>query len=148
MKKKPKILISPGEPSGIGYDILFDLVNQKFSSDIIVVTSYNLLLERAKILKKKINFVKVDINDNYIPKLKSNEIIVHDIHCNKKVEIGKPSIKHASLIIESLNVCINSCLEKHADAMVTGPVQKHILLKYVIFLTYFNKKNAKKHIFC
>ena len=130
MKKKPKILISPGEPSGIGYDILFDLVNQKFSSDIIVVTSYNLLLERAKILKKKINFVKVDINDNYIPKLKSNEIIVHDIHCNKKVEIGKPSIKHAPLIIESLNVCINSCLEKHADAMVTGPVQKHILLKY------------------
>ena len=53
MKKKPKILISPGEPSGIGYDILFDLVNQKFSSDIIVVTSYNLLLERAKILKRK-----------------------------------------------------------------------------------------------
>ena len=130
MKKKPKILISPGEPSGIGYDILFDLVNQKFSSDIIVVTSYNLLLERAKILKKKINFDKVDMNDNYIPKLKSNEIIVHDIHCNKKVKIGKPSIKHAPLIIESLNMCINSCLEKRADAMVTGPVQKHILLKY------------------
>jgi len=130
MKKKPKILISPGEPSGIGYDILFDLVNQKFSSDIIVVTSYNLLLERAKILKKKINFVKVDINENYIPKLKSNEIIVHDIQCNKKVKIGKPSIKHAPLIIESLNMCINSCLEKRADAMVTGPVQKHILLKY------------------
>ena len=130
MKKKPKILISPGEPSGIGYDILFDLVNKKFSSDIIVVTSYNLLLERAKILKKKINFVKVDINENYIPKLKSNEIIVHDIQCNKKVKIGKPSIKHAPLIIESLNMCINSCLEKRADAMVTGPVQKHILLKY------------------
>ena len=130
MKKKPKILISPGEPSGIGYDILFDLVNQKFSSNIIVVTSYNLLLERAKILKKKINFVKVDINENYIPKLKSNEIIVHDIQCNKKVKIGKPSIKHAPLIIESLNMCINSCLEKRADAMVTGPVQKHILLKY------------------
>ena len=130
MKKKPKILISPGEPSGIGYDILFDLVNQKFSSNIIVVTSYNLLLERAKILKKKINFVKVDINDKYIPKLKSNEIIVHDIQCNKKVKIGKPSIKHAPLIIESLNMCINSCLEKRADAMVTGPVQKHILLKY------------------
>lgn len=130
MKKKPKILISPGEPSGIGYDILFDLVNQKFSSNIIVVTSYNLLLERAKILKKKINFVKVDINDSYIPKLKSNEIIVHDIHCNKKVKIGKPSIKHAPLIIESLNMCINSCLDKRADAMVTGPVQKHILLKY------------------
>ena len=130
MKKKPKILISPGEPSGIGYDILFDLVNQKFSSDIIVVTSYNLLLERAKILKKKINFIKVDINENYIPKLKSNEIIVHDIQCNKKVKIGKPSIKHAPLIIESLNMCINSCLEKRADAMVTGPVQKHILLKY------------------
>jgi len=130
MKKKPKILISPGEPSGIGYDILFDLVNQKFSSDIIVVTSYNLLLERAKILKKKINFIKVDINENYIPKLKSNEIMVHDIQCNKKVKIGKPSIKHAPLIIESLNMCINSCLEKRADAMVTGPVQKHILLKY------------------
>jgi len=27
-------------------------------------------------------------------------------------------------------MCINSCLDKRADAMVTGPVQKHILLKY------------------
>ena len=64
MKKRPKILISPGEPSGIGYDILFDLVNQKFSSDIIVVTSCNLLLEReSKVIRNK-NF-KVLPNKNF-----------------------------------------------------------------------------------
>jgi 4-hydroxy-L-threonine phosphate dehydrogenase PdxA len=32
MKNIPKIIITPGEPSGIGYDIVLDIPKRKFSS--------------------------------------------------------------------------------------------------------------------
>ncbi len=130
MKNYPKILISPGDPSGIGYDILFDLAEIKFPAQIVIVASFNILKERAELLRKKINLVKVDIKRNNLPKLKKNDLLVHDITSSKKVSIGSPSIKHAPMIIESLNLCIDSCITREFDAMVTGPVQKNILLEY------------------
>ena len=55
MKNLPKILITPGEPSGIGYDILLSIAEKKFPAQIIAITNLELLKERAALLKKKIN---------------------------------------------------------------------------------------------
>ena len=52
MNKIPKILICPGDPTGIGYDILLDIIKKKFLAKIIVVTNTKLLQERAILLKK------------------------------------------------------------------------------------------------
>lgn len=130
MKKYPKILISPGDPSGIGYDILFDLTKKKFPAHIIVVTSFDMLKERAELLRKKINLIKIDVKQKNLPKLNKNDLLIHDITSKKKVTIGSPSIKHAPMIIESLNLCIDLCTSEESDAIVTGPVQKNILLRY------------------
>ena len=37
MKNIPKILVTPGEPSGIGYDILLDLAEKNFEANIISI---------------------------------------------------------------------------------------------------------------
>ena len=55
MKKSPKILITPGDPSGIGFDILLGISKKKFPAKIIAITNIDLLKERAKILNKKVN---------------------------------------------------------------------------------------------
>ena len=47
MKNLPKILITPGEPSGIGYDILLSVAEKKFPAQIIAITNLELLKERA-----------------------------------------------------------------------------------------------------
>ena len=130
MKNLPKILITPGDPSGIGYDILLDMPRKKFEAHTIAITNIKLLEERAKLLKKNINFLKVDLNDNNLPVCSQNELLVHNINNNNKVDIGKPNIKHAPMILESLNISIQACLEKKASALVTGPVQKNILMAY------------------
>ena len=54
MKNLPKILITPGEPSGIGYDILLSVAEKKFPAQIIAITNLELLKERAALLKKKL----------------------------------------------------------------------------------------------
>ncbi|MDC3386204.1 4-hydroxythreonine-4-phosphate dehydrogenase PdxA [Gammaproteobacteria bacterium] len=130
MKKIPKILITPGDPSGIGFDILLEISKKKFPAKIIAVTSINLLKERAKILKKSVVLTNVNLHDDNIPINRPGEILVHDIKHTKKVVIGSPSVKHAPLILKSLDIAIAACVNSKADAMVTGPVQKNILMEY------------------
>ena len=126
----PKILICPGDPTGIGYDILLDIIRKKFSAKIIVVTNEKLLTERAIFLNKKVSIKKIEIDDENIPVNMPGTIFVHNVKNNKKVQIGKPHIKHAPMILDSLNTSINACLNNNADAIVTGPVQKNILMEY------------------
>jgi len=130
MKKIPKILITPGDPSGIGFDILLEISKKKLPAKIIAVTSINLLKERAKILKKSVVLTNVNLHDDDILINRPGEILVHDIKHTKKVVIGSPSVKHAPLILKSLDIAIAACINSKADAMVTGPVQKNILMKY------------------
>ena len=59
MKSIPKIVITPGEPAGIGYDIILDISKKSFAADLISIASIELLKERRDILKKKVNFIKV-----------------------------------------------------------------------------------------
>ena len=79
MKKIPKILITPGDPSGIGLDILLEISKKKFPAKIIAITNITLLKERAKILKKKVVLKKVNLNNNDITINSVGEILVHDI---------------------------------------------------------------------
>ena len=130
MKTIPKILVTPGEPAGIGYDILLDLPKKNFEANIVSIANIEILKERASLLRKKINFVKVDINDTNFPKITGNDILIHNLKNVNKVQIGKPNIKHVPLILESLDLAITACLENTADALVTGPVQKSIIMKY------------------
>ena len=130
MKKIPKILIAPGDPSGIGFDILLEISKKKFPAKIVAVTSIDLLKERAEILKKKVILKKVNLNDDNISVNSTKEILVHDIKHTKKVIIGSPNVKHAPLILKSLDISIDACINNKADAMVTGPVQKNILMRY------------------
>ncbi len=130
MKNIPKILVTPGEPSSIGYDISLDIPKNNFDANLVIIASLEILEERANLLERKINFIEVDINDDVFPKLKKNDILVHDINNTFKVKIGSPNVKHVPIILESLDIAIKACLEKKADAIVTGPVQKSTIMKY------------------
>ena len=116
MKNIPKILVTPGEPAGIGYDILLDLPKKNFKANIITIASIEILKERADLLEKKINFIKIDINDLNFPKISKNDILVHDLKNTCKVQIGKPNIKHVPLILKSLNLAVEACLKNIANA--------------------------------
>ena len=130
MKNLPKILVTPGEPSGIGYDILLSISEKKFPAQIIAIASLDLLKDRADLLDKKINLIGVDLHSDDLPSNTPGTILVHDIRTHNKLDIGYPSIKHVPMILQSLDIAINACMKKHAAAMVTGPVQKKIIMKY------------------
>ena len=47
-KRKPRILVSSGEPAGIGPDLIIQLAQIAHHNDLTIIGDPDLLLERAK----------------------------------------------------------------------------------------------------
>ena len=55
MNYKP-IIIVPGEPNSVFFELFFKVIKKKIKSPIILIASEKLIKKQAKILKEKINF--------------------------------------------------------------------------------------------
>ncbi len=55
-----RIAITPGEPAGIGPDLVIRLAQQDWPVQLVVVASTSLLLERAKILNLPLTLENYD----------------------------------------------------------------------------------------
>ena len=68
MKPVPnRILITPGEPAGIGPDITIQLAQKNWPAELIVVADPDLLLARAKQLGLPLQLMECDLNAAPIP---------------------------------------------------------------------------------
>ena len=131
MKKKP-IVISMGEPSGIGSEILiktwinrkkkkllpFFVVDDKSKIEFVI----NLFKFDAKIKLIKDPSETFDFFNNYLP--------VYDLGNKIKFKLGQPEKKNSKFIIDSLNQSFNFVKNKQASALVTLPICKKTMKQF------------------
>lgn len=118
-----KLIITSGEPAGIGPDLIALLDQKQFNARLIVISDQQLLEQRAKNLGKKLNLVPY--NKTTIPTAGSLEIIHQPL--NQPAEIGKLNVKNAKYVLECIKKATLGCLYNEFDAIVTGPIQKDII---------------------
>ncbi len=123
MHDKVPILITPGEPLGIGPDIVVkSLAKLKYSYKIIA--DPQILIERAQQLKIKINEKK--LLENSIPILNNSP----------------------RYVLDCLDIAVKLCLQKKACALVTGPVNKAMVCErgfdFIGHTHYLAKKSKTK----
>lgn len=121
-----RILITPGEPGGIGPDITLQIAQLPWAADITVIADPQLLLDRARLLNIPIKLVECDIKKrptthqigrlNIIPVTKTVETIP-----------GKLNPANAGYVLETLTIATNLALAKKVHALVTGPVHKAVI---------------------
>ena len=126
-KKKPRILITSGEPAGIGPDLVIKLAQLKIDSDITVIADPELIADRAHQLSLKINVISSDVPEesNIQSNQKSLKVLPVKLHSN--VLPGKLDQKNATYVLNMLDLACDACISKKFDAMVTAPVQKSII---------------------
>jgi len=144
------ILIVPGEPESIFYEIFFkSLKRYKIKSPIVFICSYKHLILNAKKydFKKKINLISFEALRN--KKIKNKEIHLINIEITKQ----KDFLKLKSNITR---IYINKCFEvaikliklKVTKKFLNGPINKKNFLKKKFpgiteFISYkFNKKKT------
>lgn len=105
------IVITPGEPAGIGPDIVIQLAQHKLSMPLVVIADHTLLMERAKVLGLEI----------------PNNLTIRHIPLKARSIMGKPTPANAQYVLETLQVAAEGCLNGNYKALVTGPVSKTVI---------------------
>ncbi len=120
------ILVTMGEPVGIGPDICLDIIKHKFSQEIVVIGDVNVLKSRAKILNKNVLIEVVEVDS--LPYLKpSTNLRVLHIECPNIVVAGVLNQGNSVYVLKTLDLAIDLCKRDLANSIVTAPVNKEII---------------------
>ena len=126
-----KIVYSPGEPSGIGPDLIVRLCSSKlwetFDIPIITIGDPRLFKDRSKILKKRIKIIEVE-SISKIRKNKKNVLQIIKISNCIKTNPGKLYKSNAKYVLENLRFSIKLALKNEKIAIVTGPISKENII--------------------
>ena len=126
-----KIIYSPGEPSGIGPDLIIQLSCSTFWNQINIpiacIADPELLIDRANTLGKKIKIKEIS-NPVELKKNKRNEIQVIKIAKCPNTKYGKLHRSNAKYVLDNLNYGIDRALTNKKVGLVTGPISKENII--------------------
>ena len=148
-----KIIYSPGEPSGIGPDLIIQLCTSKFWVDIklpiVCLADPKLLIDRASKLGKKIKLLQINDLDK-IQKNKKNHIQVLCVTKCNNLKPGKLYKSNASYVLKNLDFAIENALNDKNTALVTGPISKENIIsinkKFQGHTEYIQKKTTSDDV--
>ena len=126
-----KIVYSPGEPSGIGPDIIIQLCRTAFWTDIkipiLCISDPKLLDKRAADLRKKITLQKISDIDELKANKRNVLQVIHVSDC-KNTKYGKLYKSNAQYVLDNLKFGIDEALKNKNLALVTGPISKENII--------------------
>ncbi|MCC2625279.1 MAG: pdxA [Burkholderiales bacterium] len=125
----PIIVITLGEPGGIGADICLDIpVIDNFI--LVVIGDIQLLKNRAVLLKKPRKLCQIELEylrtHSNIVQI-NNEILVLHVDCPAVDTIGQLHKENAAYVLKLLDIAADLCSDGIARAMITAPVSKEII---------------------
>lgn len=123
----PRILITPGEPAGIGPDVVIQAAQENWPVELIAIADPAILNDRALMLGLPLTIIECELNDPERCMHQAGSMRVYPIHFASPVIPGVLNVDHAATILHSLQLGAAACLAKEADAIVTGPVHKGIM---------------------
>lgn len=122
----PRILITPGEPAGIGPDLVLRLAQEPWAAELIAVCDPQLLRERALALGLPIALEEVSLDaepETHEPGFLS----VLPVAMAVPAQPGRLDPANGQYVLDTLSTAVKACMDKRAQAMVTGPVQKSLI---------------------
>ncbi len=117
------VIITSGEPAGIGPDIIIKAFAAR-ALDAVVVGNLALLKDRAKMLGNDITFVPYE-PQHFLPI--KGQCTVIDTPLATTVTPGKLDVLNAAFVLDVLDIGIKQVQAGHFSGLVTAPVHKEII---------------------
>ncbi|PKG85295.1 4-hydroxythreonine-4-phosphate dehydrogenase PdxA [Colwellia sp. 75C3] len=123
-----RIAITPGEPAGIGSDLVITIAQQDWPVEMVVIASKSLLQERAKLLS-----LPLTLNDycQHAPAKpqQAGTLTVLDVELAEPCIPGTLNSANGAYVVETLRIASEKNISGEFDAIVTGPVHKGLINK-------------------
>lgn len=122
----PRIVITPGEPAGIGPDLILTLADQEWPAELVIMADPALLQQRADKLGKKIT---IRFYDSVVPAQPqaAGVLTVCSVPLMVPVTAGSLDKRNGKYVLATLQRAAEGCLSGEFAALVTGPVHKGVI---------------------
>jgi 4-hydroxythreonine-4-phosphate dehydrogenase len=122
----PRILLTMGEASGIGPELLVKIAQQEFNAEIVVLADQDLLNRVADDLALPLQLLPIDWRKQP-ERHRKGYLRFENIQLPADVVAGQLQPENASAIIKMLSRAGELALANSVDAIVTAPVHKAVL---------------------
>ena len=121
----PPLVITAGEPAGIGPDLVIQLAQHPCPQPLVVIADPELLAERAHRLRLPLEIEAYHADRPVAPA--AHTLTVEPLSLDTPCTPGHVDPANAAYVLESLHMAIRGCLEGRFAALVTAPLHKGVI---------------------
>jgi 4-hydroxythreonine-4-phosphate dehydrogenase len=122
----PVVVVTSGEPAGIGPDICLALAKHHVGARLAVLADHGLLADRARMLGARVALRDCDTVAHVGPHLVGS-LQVLPVALRAPVAAGQLDVANAAYVLDLLRRGAALCSAGAAQALVTAPVQKSVI---------------------
>jgi 4-hydroxythreonine-4-phosphate dehydrogenase len=120
-----RIAITPGEPAGIGPDLIIALAQKQWNALLVVFADGEILKQRAALLNLPLELIPYSKQVTILQK--PGQLYLQQIAASETVVPGKLNSNNGHYVVETLRQACQKNIDGEFDAVVTGPVHKGII---------------------
>lgn len=120
------LLVTSGEPAGIGVDLCLQLAHLGLTIPFVVLADPTLLTQRALKLNLDVELDYYELGDEWTATAQGH-LKVWPIALRDRVITGQLNVANSDYVLEMLERATYACLDGLAAGMVTAPVQKSVI---------------------
>jgi len=121
-----RIVITPGEPAGIGPDLLVALAARDWPFELVTVADPLLLEDRARALGLPLRLAPYRAESRPAPG-SGGRLLLEALPLHAPAAPGRLDPKNAGWVLDTLRRAVSGCQSGEFAAMVTAPVHKGVI---------------------
>jgi 4-hydroxythreonine-4-phosphate dehydrogenase len=121
------LLVTAGEPAGVGPELCLALAHEDLPADIVVVGDPDTLRSRAKQTGIATTITELDPGDIGSIHAGRGELLVIAERFPVQAQCGRPDPANAEALLNGLRFGVNSCLQGLFAGLVTAPLHKGVI---------------------
>jgi 4-hydroxythreonine-4-phosphate dehydrogenase len=122
----PRLILTCGEPAGIGPDLCIDIAKRAWPCDLVVAGDMQVLQARAQQLCQTVTLLPYSRGTDTIEHRAGTLRVLH-VPVASPVRPGELNRNNAQHVLTMLDRAIEGCVSGEFAAMVTAPVQKSVI---------------------
>lgn len=126
MLNNHRVVITPGEPAGIGPDLCVALAQRDWPVELVICADADLLLNRAAMLGLPLELLPYQSASPATPQ-RAGTLTLLAINAPQQVQPGHLDVANGAYVLETLTRACDGCLAGEFAALITGPVHKGVI---------------------
>ncbi|CAM7797001.1 4-hydroxythreonine-4-phosphate dehydrogenase PdxA [Atlantibacter hermannii] len=121
-----RVVITPGEPAGIGPELVAMLAQRDWPVELVVCADPQLLMDRASLLNLPLTLHPFQPDTSPRPQQRGS-LTVLPVSLRAPSVAGQLEVANSHYVVETLARACDGCINGEFAALITGPVHKGII---------------------